>query len=59
MGLFGIGPDRRWRNSSDGETFDGYDDGDGKTSWYDSDGNLDSVTDTPSDYEQGQNDEGY
>lgn len=53
-----FGPDRSWTNS-DGDRFSGYDRDDGKTDWYDSDGNLDSVTDTPDDWEQGMNDEGY
>ena len=53
------GPDRKWRNS-DGSTFDGYDDGDGRTTWYESGtDHLDSVTDTPDDFEQSMNDEGY
>lgn len=60
MGLFNRNYDRTWRNNdSDGETFYGYDDGDGHTDWYDRNGNLDSVTDTPSDFEQDQNDAGY
>ncbi|MCR5105487.1 MAG: hypothetical protein K6B68_13720 [Eubacterium sp.] len=50
--------DRTWRNK-DGEVFYGYDDGQGKTVWYDKNNNLDSQTDTPSDDEQAQNDEGY
>ena len=33
--------------------------GNGKTTWYDSDGNLDSISDTPSDWEQDMNNEGY
>ena len=36
-------------NESDGNTFYGYDDGDGHTDWYDENGNLDSSTETPSD----------
>lgn len=53
-------PDRTWKNNdTDGREFLGYDDGDGKTTWYDSDGNLDSITDTPSDWEQDMNDEGF
>lgn len=60
MGLFGGGPDRTWRNNStDGQTFFGYDDGGGKTSWYDRNGHLDSITSTPTDDEQDQNDAGY
>lgn len=52
--------DRTWRNNdTDGNTYYGYDDGDGKTTWYDKDGNLDSITDTPSDFEQEKNDAGY
>lgn len=53
-------PDRFWRNNdTDGRRFSGYDGEDGKTTWYDSDGNLDSITDTPSDWEQEMNDEGF
>ena len=47
-----MGPDdydRTSTNDDDGKTFYGYDDDDGKTAWYDEDGNLDSVTDTPYD----------
>lgn len=52
------GYDRRYRNRSDGQVFYGYDDGNGRTDWYDEDGNLDSYTDTPTDDEQEQmNDE--
>lgn len=49
------GPDRHWTNE-DGQKFDGYDDGTGKTAWYDKSGQLDSVTSTPSDFEQAEND---
>lgn len=51
MGLidFDDTPDWVSTNESDGQTFYGYDDGDGSTHWYDSDGNLDTRTDTPSD----------
>ena len=53
MGLFGknrpSGYDRIDRNESDGNIFYGYDDDDGTTTWYDSDNNLDSITDTPDD----------
>lgn len=60
MGPFNREPDRRWRNNnSDGKTYYGFDNGDGKTSWYDANGHLDSVTDTPSYDEQMANDEGY
>ena len=60
MGLFDKNPDRTWRNNdSDGERFYGYDSDNGKTSWYNSHGDLDSVTPTPSDDEQAMNDEGY
>lgn len=38
----------RIRRNSDGQKFYGFDDDDGKTDWYDDDGFLDSVTDTPS-----------
>ena len=41
--------DRFERNESDGMEFFGYDRDDGKTAWYDKDGHLDSVTDTPDD----------
>lgn len=55
MGWFeGGGPtgyDRVDRNESDGMTFYGYDTEDGKTAWYDSNNNLDSITDTPNDDE--------
>ena len=60
MGLFNNGPDRTWRNNNtDGNTFYGYDGDDGKTTWYDKNGNLDSITETPSQYEQDKNDAGY
>ena len=36
-------------NESDGQSFYGYDNDDNTTSWYDSAGNLDSITRTPSD----------
>lgn len=36
-------------NESDGMVFYGYDDDCGTTAWYDSNNNLDSITDTPSD----------
>ena len=52
MGLF----DRIWRND-DGSEFFGQDDENGKTTWYDSEGNLDSISDTPSDWDQEKNDE--
>ncbi len=52
--------DRTWSNNdTDGETYYGYDDEDGNTTWYDSDGNLDSISPTPSDDEQEQNYAGY
>lgn len=60
MGLFDRDYDRTWTNNdSDGRTFYGYDDGEGHTDWYDSNGNLDSSTSTPTDEEQDQNDAGY
>lgn len=41
--------DRFERNESDGKEFYGYDDKEsGTTTWYDEDGNCDSVTNTPS-----------
>lgn len=58
--LFGSTPDRTWRNNStDGQTFYGYDDKDGNTTWYDKNGYLDSRTPTPTQEEQDQNDAGY
>ena len=53
MSYFNDEKDPEWvsTNESDGYTYYGYDDGDGNTNWYDSDGNLDSTTDTPSDYD--------
>lgn len=53
MGIFGFTSDPDWvnRNMSDDETFYGYDDGNGRTDWYDRNGNLDSYTDTPTDDE--------
>lgn len=38
-------------NESDGQQFYGYDDGEGKTTWYSENGDLDSITNTPSDDE--------
>ena len=35
--------DHKYTNKSDGKTFYGYDD-ENETTWYDKDGNLDSVT---------------
>ena len=65
MGIFdyladngNLGYDRTWRNG-DGTVFYGYDDGEGNTDWYDKNGNLDCVTDTPDEDEQTMNDEGY
>ena len=49
MGPFDDDPDWISTNESDGQTFYGYDDDDGRTSWYDDDGNYDSYTDTPLD----------
>ena len=46
---FGGEPDWVSTNETDGEKFYGYDDGEGRTDWYDSYGNLDSSTETPSD----------
>lgn len=44
--------DRYDVNESDGQVFYGYDDEDtGTTAWYTADGNLDYITDTPSDDE--------
>ena len=36
--------DRTYTNQSDGKTFYGYDDDNGRTEWYDEKGNLDCVT---------------
>ncbi len=65
MGIFGLfntftneGYDRIWRNK-DGSVFYGYDDEDGTTTWYDPNGNLDSITDTPDEDEQEMNEAGY
>ena len=49
MGYFDDDPDWVSTNESDDEMYYGYDDGDGNTDWYDSDGNLDSSTGTPLD----------
>ena len=38
-------------NPSDGQTFYGIDREDGSTEWYDSRGDIDSITETPSDDE--------
>ena len=46
--------DRKWVNS-DGKVFYGIDDGEGHTVWYDSEGNLDCTTVTPSSLEQEAN----
>lgn len=46
--------DRVWYNE-DGSVFYGYDDGDGNTVWYTEDGTADSVTETPTQYEQDEN----
>ena len=50
--------DRTWQNE-DGSTYYGVDDGEGRTDWYNEDGDLDSYSDTPSDDEQEMNDAGY
>lgn len=42
-------PDRVDRNEDDKQVFYGYDDGEGETAWYTTDGTLDSITDTPYD----------
>ena len=43
-------PDRESINESDGQYFVGYDDEEtGTTAWYDDDGNLDCITNTPDD----------
>ncbi len=46
--------DRKLVNSG-GRVFYGIDDGEGNTDWYDSEGNLDCTTKTPSDDEQDYN----
>lgn len=43
--------DRYERNESDGKCFYGYDRDDGKTEYYDEDGVLDCIIDTPDDDE--------
>ena len=49
MTMWGKEPDRYWTND-DGQTFEGYDDKEaGETTWYSSDGDLDSVTKIPDD----------
>lgn len=42
-------PEPNWisENEDDGKQFYGYDDGEGYTEWYDEDGNLDCITETP------------
>ena len=53
-------PDRYWHNNdTDGSVFYGYDEENGRTIWYDSDGNVDSITETPDEWEQDKNDAGY
>lgn len=49
MNNFDNEPDWISTNESDGQKFYGYDDGNGHTDWYNTDGQLDSCTDTPSD----------
>ncbi len=51
--------DRTWTNSTDGQQFWGIDNGDGTTSWYDRNGDYDSDSDTPTDWEQDENDWNY
>ena len=53
MGFFDFDKDPDWicTNESDGQTFYGYDDGEGSTDWYDRNGTLDSSTDTPDEWE--------
>lgn len=46
---FGWGDCDRETTNDDGSTFYGYDNDDGTTTWYDSDGHFDSTTDTPDD----------
>ena len=47
MGPFGEDYDRTSTKESEADTFYGYDSDDGTTSWYESYGKLDSITDTP------------
>lgn len=46
MGLFNFGNTPDWvsKNESDGETFYGYNDGEGRTNWYDKRGTLVQAT---------------
>ena len=50
--MWGHKPDRTDRNESDGRTFYGYDNDDGTTDWYNSDGSLESRSKTPYDYDE-------
>ena len=49
MNNFDNEPDWISTNESDGQKFYGYDDGNGHTAWYHTDGQLESCSDTPSD----------
>ena len=49
MGPFSRKPDRYDKNDSDGQSFCGFDNDDGTTDWYTSDGTLDSTSKTPRD----------
>ena len=40
----------RTSDNEDGSRFYGFDDDNGKTVWYDEDGNCDCMTDTPNDW---------
>lgn len=57
--LLADGQIREYRNPLDGSTYYGVDDDNGRTDWYNEDGDLDSYSDTPSDDEQEMNDAGY
>lgn len=50
--------DRTIKNADESKLY-GIDDEDGTTTWYDIEGNLYSVTDTPDEDSQGMNAEGY
>lgn len=49
MALFDY--DRVSTNKSDGQTFYGQDNEDGTTTWYDKRGDVDSITETPDEFD--------
>lgn len=49
--FYGKTPDRVDKNESDGRIFYGFDDGEGRTEWYDENGDLDSCSETPYSYD--------